>query len=146
MGFFSLSILVFSLPGGLLGQRFGRRRVILTAIVLLALLYGCAFGLKTLEQARVLLVLAGMAWSTMVVNSLPMVVDCAPEGRIGTYTGLYYVASQSSAIIGPYAAGWMVQLLGNAYRAMFPYAALALTLAGIAMWGVRRGEARPAVP
>jgi maltose/moltooligosaccharide transporter len=78
----------------------------------------------------------------MIVNSLPMVIDCAPRGRIGTYTGLYYVATQSASIIGPYAAGWIVQLSGNSYRIIYPYAGCALVLAGLSMVGVSRGEAR----
>jgi MFS family permease len=78
----------------------------------------------------------------MIVNSLPMVIDCAPRGRIGTYTGLYYVATQSASILGPYAAGWIVQLSGNSYRIIYPYAVGALVLAGLSMWGVQRGEAR----
>jgi hypothetical protein len=44
----------------LLGQRFGRRRVILIAIVTLAMIYGLGTQLETLTQARALLVLAGI--------------------------------------------------------------------------------------
>ncbi len=142
MSFFSFSFLAFALPGGLLGQRFGRRAVILVAITTLSVVYAAGTQLETLGQARALLVAAGIAWSVMIVNSLPMVIDCAPRGRIGTYTGLYYVATQSASILGPYAAGWMVQLSGNAYTVIFPYAAGALVLAGLSMFGVRRGEAR----
>jgi maltose/moltooligosaccharide transporter len=143
LSFFSFSFLAFALVAGWLGQRFGRRRVILTAIAALAVLYMMVgTQVQTLPQARALLVAAGVCWSVMIVNSLPMVVDCAPRSRIGTYTGLYYVATQSASIVGPYAAGWIVQLSGNSYRIMYPYAAGALILAGLSMWGVRRGEAR----
>jgi len=142
MSFFSFSFLAFALVGGLLGQRFGRRRVILAAIAALAVLYTVGTQIETLPQARALLLLAGIFWSVMIVNSLPMVIDCAPRGRIGTYTGLYYVATQSASILGPYAAGWIVQLSGNSYRIIYPYAAGALVLAGMSMWGVRGGEAR----
>jgi maltose/moltooligosaccharide transporter len=88
-----------------------------------------------------MLLVAGCAWAIVVVNSLPMVVDCAPEGRLGTYTGLYYVASQSASILGPIMAGWIVGLFGNRYRVIFPYATGALLLAAFFMWRVRRGEA-----
>lgn len=144
MSFYSFSMLAFALIGGFLGQRFGRRNVILAAIAALATLFYTGAFIETIGQARVLLLVAGIAWSVMVVNSLPMVLDCAPPGRIGTYTGLYYVAAQSSAILGPFAAGWIIELFGNDYRVIFPYAAFTLILAGLAMWGVRRGEARVA--
>lgn len=139
--YFSGAMLLFAVPGGLLGQRFGRRRVILAAIAILSALLGSCWFLETITQAKVMLGLIGSAWIVMVVNSLPMVVDCAPPRRIGTYTGLYYVASQSSAVIGPIAGGQIIGLFGNDYRVMFPYAAITLLLAGAAMWGVRRGEA-----
>lgn len=142
LSFFSFSFLAFAFVAGLLGQRFGRRRVILTAIATLAVLYLVATQLQTLSQARALLVGVGICWSVMIVNSLPMVIDCAPRGRIGTYTGLYYVATQSASIIGPYVAGWIVQLSDNSYRIIYPYAACALVLAALSMAGVRRGEAR----
>jgi len=139
--YFSGAMLLFSVPGGWLGQRFGRRLVILIAIgSLSALLAGCWF-LETIEQARVMMALVGAAWIVMVVNSLPMVVDCAPARRLGTYTGLYYLASQSSAVIGPIAGGQIIELFGNDYRVMFPYAAVTLLCAGAAMWRVQRGEA-----
>lgn len=142
MSFFTFSMLAFALIGGLLGHRFGRRRVILIAIVAQSALYLGGYWVETLFQARALLLFAGMAWAVMIVNSLPMVVDCAPRGRIGTYTGLYYVATQSASILGPYASGWFVQLSGNDYRVIFPYAAGALVVAFLAMWGVKQGEAR----
>ena len=140
--FFSGAMLLFAVPGGWLGQVFGRRRVILVAIgVLSALLASCWF-LQTIGQAEILLALIGASWIVMVVNSLPMVVDCAPEHRLGTYTGLYYVASQTSAVVGPIAGGQIVGLFGNDYRVIFPYAAFTLLCAGAAMWRVQRGEAR----
>ena len=142
MSVFSFSFLAFALASGWLGQRFGRRRVILVAITTLAVVYMVGTQVETLAQARALLIGAGVCWSVMIVNSLPMVIDCAPRGRIGTYTGLYYVATQSASIIGPYVAGWIVQLSGNNYGIIYPYAAAALLLAGLSMLGVRRGEAR----
>ncbi len=142
MSFFSFSFLAFALVSGWLGQRFGRRRAILVAITTLAVVYMVGTQIETLGQARALLIGAGICWSVMIVNSLPMVIDCAPRGRIGTYTGLYYVATQSASIIGPYVAGWIVQLSGNNYAIIYPYAAGALLLAGLSMLGVRRGEAR----
>ena len=87
----------------------------------------------------------GIFWTLIVVNSLPMVVDCAPANRVGTYTGLYYLASQSSAVLGPILGGQIIQLAGNNYRVIFPYAALTLIVALFSMLGVRRGEARPSV-
>ena len=44
--------------------------------------------------------IAGIAWSLININSLPMVVDMTEASRIGTYTGLYYLFSTLAAITG----------------------------------------------
>jgi MFS-type transporter involved in bile tolerance (Atg22 family) len=70
-----------------------------------------------------------------------MVVDCAPPERIGVYTGLYYLASRSSAIAGPILAGKIIAMFNNDYRIAFLYGATALGIAFAFMWGVKKGEA-----
>ena len=88
-----------------------------------------------------MLPLAGIAWSLILVNSLPMVVDMAPQERLGTYTGLYYLSSQLSAIAGPIMAGKIIQIFHNDYGTGFIYGAVTLVMAMACMWFVRRGEA-----
>lgn len=144
VGFLSLSVLFFSVPAGLIGARFGRRRTVLVAISVLGSLLLACLGVESIGLLRVLLIGMGMAWTTMVVQALPMVVDCAPASRLGTYTGLYYLATQTASVIGPVAAGQLVEELGNQYRVIFAWAAAMLALAFAAMWGVRGGEARTA--
>jgi MFS family permease len=73
-----------------------------------------------------------------------MVVDMTDDYHVGTYTGLYYLAATLSAIVGPNVNGWIVQLAGGNYNAIMVAAPLFLVLALIMMWGVRRGEAKPA--
>ncbi|PIZ68350.1 MAG: MFS transporter, partial [Candidatus Marinimicrobia bacterium CG_4_10_14_0_2_um_filter_48_9] len=87
------------------------------------------------------LLLAGVTWSLILVNSLPMVVDMAPQDRLGAYTGLYYLSSQASAIAGPIMAGKIIQIFHNDYGTGFIYGAVTLVIALFFMWFVRRGEA-----
>jgi len=141
VAFFALSIILLAVPSGWLGAKFGRKRMIQIAIVAFALLLGCGYFIHTVWQTRLMLAAAGVAWSVIVVNSLPMVIDCAPAARAGAYTGLYYLASQSSAIVGPILAGKIIAVFRNDYRVMFLYGAAALGIAFAFMAGVRRGEA-----
>jgi Na+/melibiose symporter-like transporter len=141
LAFFALSIILFSVPSGFLGSRFGRKRTIQVGIILFAILLTCGYFLHSAMQTRILLGVAGIAWSLILVNSLPMVIDSAPEERVGAYTGLYYLASQSSAIAGPILAGKTIAVFGNDYRVAFIYGAVALGIAFAFMRGVRRGEA-----
>jgi len=88
-----------------------------------------------------LLMVAGAAWALININSLPMVVDMTGAARIGTYTGLYYLFSTFSAIVGPNVNGWLIQLTGNNYNAMMIVAPVFMAVALGLMLGVRRGEA-----
>ena len=87
------------------------------------------------------LMLAGLAWSLININSLPMVVDMTDNVRIGTYTGLYYLFSTLAAIAGPNINGWIVQLTGRNYQNVMLVAPVFMLLAFALMAGVRRGEA-----
>ena len=137
---FSLSILIGSVPAGFIGARFGRRRAILAGLLLFASLLAWGYTLNAVSLVRVMLVVAGLAWSLVVVNALPMVLDCAPPDRDGAYTGLYYLASQLAAVVGPVLAGQTLALAGNNYRILFVYAPLTVAVALVLMLGVRRGE------
>jgi MFS family permease len=139
--FFALSIILFSVPSGLIGAKFGRKRTIQAGIIAFALLLTCGYFVHSVWQTRILLAAAGIAWSLILVNSLPMIIDCAPPARIGAYTGLYYLASQSSAIAGPILAGKTIALFHNDYRVAFLYGTITVSIAFAFMWGVRRGEA-----
>jgi MFS-type transporter involved in bile tolerance (Atg22 family) len=90
---------------------------------------------------NVFLMGAGAAWSLININSLPMVVDLTTLARVGTFTGLYYLFSTLSAIVGPNLYGWIVQLNGGNYNTMMIASPLFLIVALLLMWGVRRGEA-----
>lgn len=144
--FFSLSIVVFAVPSGLIGAKFGRKRTIMIGLIAFAAMLAWGTVIQSIAVAPVMLIIAGLAWSLILVNSLPMVVDMAPADRLGTYTGMYYLSSQLSAIVGPVLVGWVIQLGGNNYRLGFVFAPLTLIVALLAMALVRRGEAVRARP
>jgi len=76
------------------------------------------------------------------INSLPMVVDMTDDAHVGTFTGLYYLASTMAAIIGPNLNGWIIKLSGNNYSLMMLFSPIFMFIALIMMIGVRRGEAK----
>jgi maltose/moltooligosaccharide transporter len=143
LGFFSLTFIFFSIPGGMLAERWGRRRTILIGLVALTVLLLAASVLPYLYAIAAILFLGGIAWSLININSLPMVVDLAPGDRLlGTYTGLYYIAGTSAAIAGPILNGWIIDLTGKNYSMIFLVAPVFMILAMVCMWFVTRGEAR----
>jgi MFS family permease len=160
-----LFFVLFAIPSGFIARGIGRRVTIsigLIALILMmillyitparALLAGVAplplvgipleeGGARMLTLAGVLLILGGIGWAFVNINSLPMIVDLTSAARIGTFTGLYYLFSTLSAIIGPNVNGWAVQATNNNYNVIM---IIAPVFMGIALWlmaGVRRGEA-----
>ena len=91
-----------------------------------------------------LLMFAGLSWSLVNINSLPMVVDLTNAIQIGTYTGLYYLFSTMAAIAGPNINGWIVQLTGNNYSSIFIIGPIFMIAALVSILGMKGGEARQA--
>ncbi|HSO14190.1 MAG TPA: MFS transporter [Anaerolineales bacterium] len=161
-----LFFVIFAIPSGFIAGRIGRRTTIsiglVTLIIMMILLYvtpasalltGIAplplvgiplveGGARMLTLAGVLLIIGGIGWALININSLPMIVDLTSAARIGTYTGLYYLFSTLSAIVGPNVNGWAIQLTGNNYNIIMILAPVFFTLAFVMMLGVRRGEAQ----
>ena len=158
LGQLSLFFVLMALPAGLIGGSIGRRRTIMIGIIGLASCMAAMFVIPaetlTISLARlpvlgnvpvvgVILMLAGISWALININSLPMVVDMTDDMHIGTYTGLYYLFSTMAAILGPNLNGLIVQLSGSNYASIMVIGPIFMLLALILMAGVRRGEAKP---
>jgi len=138
----SAAFLVFALPAGFIATRFGRRRTILTGLTMLVVFLLGGYFITNMTYLTAMLILAGIAWALININSFPMVSDIAPPGKIGSYTGLYYFFSMFAAIIAPPIAGGLMDLFGH--RALFLFSPLFMVLAILCMLQVKRGEAQGA--
>jgi MFS family permease len=138
-----ISFIVFAIPSGFIATRFGRKRTIITGLVVFAALLAVAFFTPTVPAIVSLLAVGGVAWSLVNINSLPMVVDTSPsEASLGTYTGLYYVAGTLAAVVGPVLNGWVIDLTGNNYNMIFLVTPGFFVLAVLCMLGVSTCEAK----
>ncbi len=159
MGHMGLLFVLFALVAGYVGSRLGRRITISSGLIAMGAMTVCLALLPvevlaitltklpmlgTIRVLNLFLMGAGIAWSFVNINSLPMVVDLTTAARLGTFTGLYYLFSTFSAIVGPNLNGLIVQLSGNNYNTMMFVAPLFLLVAVALMLGVRRGEATDA--
>lgn len=138
-GAVTITFILFAVPAGLLGTRYGRRQIILIGLTGLTILF--LVGYFVIQDATtfvIMLVLTGIFWSCVNVNSLPLVYDYGDERRIGAYTGLYYFSSQSAAVLGPTFGGIVVDLLNNEYRWLFVFSAIFMAVAWIVMTRVQR--------
>ena len=156
LGHLSLFFVLFSLPAGYIGAAITRKRTILIGLFIMI---ACVVAMAVLPAATltnvltklpllgqipvisVILMVVGIGWAFININSLPMVVDMTNSSRIGTYTGLYYLFSTLAAITGPTMYGWIVQLSGNNHNLLMIISPLALLLAVFFIFNVKRGEA-----
>jgi Na+/melibiose symporter-like transporter len=155
----SLMFVVGALPAGYIGGKIGRKRTISIGLILMSLIMLSVFFFTkdmllvslfslpmfgSVPVVGLLLMLAGLSWSLVNINSLPMVVDLTDAVKIGTYTGLYYLFSTLAAIAGPNINGWIVQLTGNNYSSIFIIGPIFMIAALISILGMKGGEARQA--
>ncbi|MBL8049765.1 MAG: MFS transporter [Anaerolineales bacterium] len=160
-----LFFVLAAMPSGFLAGKIGRRLTISIGLIILSVMFLLLFitpaealltgiaplplvgiplvegGARMLTLAGVMLILCGIAWAFININSLPMVVDLTGLARVGTFTGLYYLFSTLSAIVGPNVNGWAIQLTGNNYNMIMIIAPVFLLIAFWLMMGVKKGEA-----
>ncbi|HCR72121.1 MAG TPA: MFS transporter [Anaerolineae bacterium] len=160
-----LFFVLAAMPAGFLAGKIGRRLTISIGLIILSVMFLMLFitpaealltgiaplplvgiplvegGARMLTLAGVMLILCGIAWAFININSLPMVVDLTGLARVGTFTGLYYLFSTLSAIVGPNVNGWAIQLTGNNYNMIMIIAPVFLLIAFWLMMGVKKGEA-----
>ena len=141
-GAVTISFILFALPAGLLGTKYGRRGIILIGLVGLTVIFLISyFVIQDAITFVIALVLTGAFWACVNVNSLPLVYDYGDERKIGAYTGLYYFSSQSAAVLGPTLGGIVVDVLGDQYRWLFLFSTVFMALAWVAMMQVKKRTA-----
>jgi MFS-type transporter involved in bile tolerance (Atg22 family) len=69
-----------------------------------------------------------------------MIVDLTVAEKVGMYTGLYYLFSTLSAIVGPISNGVAIELFDN-YNIIMALAPIFFFIAFVLMLFVHRGEA-----
>lgn len=150
LGIFALGFMIFSIPAGFVGGRFGRKRTIslglitVTVVMVIALYIGLQATSGKISTDFVvkvfsgLFLLGGFGWGLVNVNSLPMVVDMTTEEKVGGYTGLYYFFSMAANIFAPPLSGIAIDHFG--YSSLLVFAAIFFILALIAVQFVKRGD------
>ena len=141
-GLVTITFILFAVPAGSFGTKYGRGPTIRVGLIGLTILTLVGYFLiqNTITFA-IVLVLTGIFWALVNVNSLPLVYDHGDEKRIGAFTGLYYLSSQFAAVLGPTLGGILVDTLNDQYRWLWLFATVFMAIALVMMLRVRRGEA-----
>ncbi|WP_433940662.1 SLC45 family MFS transporter [Paenibacillus lautus] len=136
--FFSLAFVLFAIPSGWLGGKFGKKRLILIGVSGLLIVFALVPWVESLLLLRVLLTVGGLFWACININSYPFIVSTGSEDSIGTRTGMYYLVSSLAAISSPPLLGKLIDGMG--YSILFYCAAGSMLLALICMLMIRHQE------
>jgi len=143
MIFISGAFLLFALPAGFVATRFGRKRTIMVGLAMLTTLWTGVRFFPNLPYVYATLILSGIGWALININSLPIVADLASDEKVGSYTGLYYFFSLLAASTSPTIVGFLMDVFGM--EVMFLFTPAFMLLAFLLMLGVKRSEPRQAV-
>ena len=131
------------IPVGVVASKVGRKKTIRFGTLLLSgsffvgFLYTLFIGSFS-PVLYLLFILVGVAWASINVNSLPMVVEMCKGSEVGKFTGLYYTFSMTAQIVTPVVAGFLLRNIS--YTALFPYAAIFVFASFITMSMVKHGD------
>jgi len=156
-----ISLVISAYPVGKLSDRFGRKNAVTLGLI------GLAFTVEFLHYLDLMILnptnyyigtiicifSAGFFLAMISINGIVIIWQLAPEGKIGAYTGVYYLFTQAAAIISPIVAGFefdlytqvfpeKIQLYGAGYqyRMLFFYVLMWQLIALLFISKVKKGE------
>ncbi len=137
--------IVSYIPVGIISSKIGRRKAVLTGIIMLATAFFIGIFVNKDFPPFIMypvFVLAGMGWATINVNSFPMVVELANDGNVGKYTGYYYTASMAAQIVAPILSGALYDAFGMQYT-FFIFGCVFVLFSFATMFFVKHGDSKP---
>lgn len=141
-GLVAVGMAVASPIWGVLADRYGRKIMVVRAMVSASILVGLMGLVANVYQLLALRLLAGMLTGT-VSASQALVASQSPKHRLGFSLGMMQTAVFAGNSIGPLTGGLAAQLIG--FRPTFGLSAALLLLGGLLVAFLVREE-RPAAP
>jgi MFS family permease len=142
LGIFIITFIIFAIPSGFIATRVGRKKTIITGLLLLIFPMACLAFTTSLPAIIAVMFISGVGWAAVNINSFPMIWDISTEEMLGTYTGLYYFFSMLAQTISPPIIGIFIDYNRGDYQSMFYIVPAFFLLALVTMLFVKGGEAK----
>jgi Na+/melibiose symporter-like transporter len=136
---------IFTLPAGLLGDRFGKRPILLAGLGLYGTAVLVGSQVRTVEQAAAALVVTGAANALCTSLLFPMLADLMPRERAGEFTGLGSAVWELAQPLGAMLGGAAADLTGS-LRTTLVAAGLLTLVAALLLTRVRSTNPESRVP
>ncbi len=140
MACYAGAFILFTIPSGLIGSKFGRKRSIQFALIVAILLMLPARFVASPTIAAVGMFIFGALWTLVIVNAIPWITQLGGVRHTGAMTALYYLATAGGAVVSPILFGFIHDATGE-YGYMFWFAACGFVLALTLSFFVHHGEA-----
>jgi MFS family permease len=108
-----LASLAFAAPAGWLGDRFGKKRVMLVGLVAFGVLIILGAQVQTVGQVIPILILAGLAQAVPSVLAYPLFTELIPARRMGELTGLSTMVWSLAQPLGATLLGALADATGS---------------------------------
>lgn len=149
MAVFAVSLALFGIPAGKMGQKLGRKKTIIIGLSVIVAMFAVYLTVSQLFANSktfvwivlwIALVVGGAAVGCININTLPLVLAIGGREYVGTFTGYYYTATQAAAVTGPLLCGLVIGLFKEDYNYMFLFCAIFFALGLAVITQVRHGE------
>ncbi|MEI6577841.1 MAG: MFS transporter [Eubacteriales bacterium] len=139
LGVFLASGLVGAFPAGILGKKYGRKKVIISGLCSFIIMFAAFAITKQLWLIWPALAIGGASSLFINVNTLPLVWSIGGVEKVGTFTGYYYTATFSGQVAAPILFG-VVRVLTGTYMSLFIFCPIAFVLSLLCVLQVHHGE------
>ncbi len=143
----TLGGVLLAVPAGVIGRRFGRKRAISVGIVgvvcchalMLALPHVVGSGTGTMVPLAAINFAYAIFFILVNINTLPIMLAIGGPERFGAFTGYYYMATFSAAVVCPTVIGFLIGVSGT-YNALQAFGLVTMVLALLCLQRVRHGD------
>jgi MFS family permease len=128
----SVTVLLVSFPNGILVDRYGRKKMLVPGLLILAFSAYLLAGMSSLPTAYLAIVVYGIGEAMTMGAAQVYVMDLAPEARRGAFLGVWSLFTNTSAALAPLLAGFLAQATDFSFT--FTGISLLVGVSAVVMW------------
>ena len=142
----TLGGVLIAVPAGVMGRKLGRKKTITIGLAVVAICHLLMLLIPYTDITSVDAVLAVLnfiyaaGFILVNINTLPIMLAIGGKERFGAFTGYYYTATFTAAVICPTLIGFLIGLTGDNYNMLQVFCLVAMVLAIFLVANVKHGE------